>query len=250
MCNKFNTFMEIEVILEKIGLQRKEIIIYLGLLEHGHSTVADIARYTNLYRPYVYKTLPTLLDKGLVSKGPFGKRTMYMAESPEKLESTLESTRIELQKAVPSLQNLYQTVGKRPVVKYFYSAKGIRAVYEDLIVSLKKNNTYYRYSSTKDSVFEHSEYLPVNYHQEQQRKELDRLLITSERRSKTIPKKENLDFKVIPESYDPFDDNIVHLIYGNKVAFIDYDSETAVIIESKRFADFQKKLFLLLYRKL
>ena len=48
----------------------------------------------------------------------------------------------------------------------------------------------------------------------------------------------------------PFDDNITQLISGDKVIFIDYDSETAVVIESKRFAHFQKSIFKLLFKKL
>jgi len=60
----------------------------------------------------------------------------------------------------------------------------------------------------------------------------------------------NREMRAIPEDYDLFDDNIGKIIYGNKVAIIDYNTSTSFIIENKKFADFEKKIFLLLYRYL
>ena len=54
----------------------------------------------------------------------------------------------------------------------------------------------------------------------------------------------------IPKKYDLFDDNISKIIYGNKVAIIDYSTETSFIIENKKFADFEKKIFKLLFKYL
>jgi hypothetical protein len=54
----------------------------------------------------------------------------------------------------------------------------------------------------------------------------------------------------MPEDIGPFDYNITQIIYGNRVAFIDYNSETAMIIESKSIADFQTRIFKSLYKGL
>lgn len=56
--------------------------------------------------------------------------------------------------------------------------------------------------------------------------------------------------KVVPKSFDPFEYNITQIIYGNNVAFIDYDSETASLIENPTFARFQRQIFKLLFSKL
>ena len=45
-------------------------------------------------------------------------------------------------------------------------------------------------------------------------------------------------------------DNVIEIIYGNKVAYIDLNSESAFIIENEKIAAFQRKLFLLLYDRL
>ncbi|USN59296.1 MAG: hypothetical protein H6767_04440 [Candidatus Peribacteria bacterium] len=49
---------------------------------------------------------------------------------------------------------------------------------------------------------------------------------------------------------DEFDDNIFMSIYADKVAYIDFNSESSIIIQNKQIADFQKKLFRLIYKRL
>ncbi|NCO31477.1 hypothetical protein GW891_01310 [bacterium] len=52
---------------------------------------------------------------------------------------------------------------------------------------------------------------------------------------------------IVPKNFDLFEDNITKIIYANKVAIIDYNTEESFIIESYIFANFEKKLFKLLF---
>jgi hypothetical protein len=54
----------------------------------------------------------------------------------------------------------------------------------------------------------------------------------------------------IPKNYDLFDENITKLIYANKVAILDHNTKTSFIIENQKFADFEKKIFKLLFKHL
>jgi hypothetical protein len=54
----------------------------------------------------------------------------------------------------------------------------------------------------------------------------------------------------VPKGFDAFDDNISKIIYGNKVAVIDYDSQVGWVIESERFARYEEKIFKLLFKSL
>jgi hypothetical protein len=47
---------------------------------------------------------------------------------------------------------------------------------------------------------------------------------------------------------DLFDDNISKVIYSNKVWLIDYENKISYIIENKKLANFEKKLFKLLFK--
>jgi sugar-specific transcriptional regulator TrmB len=242
-------FMNTHTLLNKLGFNEREAAVYLTLLEGGPATVADIGRKAGLYRTYVYKALPELMNRGLVTKGPFGKRTVYSAEPPDRLEFTFELLRTELAEALPELRSMYSANSARPVVKYLEGKKGISSVFDDLVTTLSRGDMFYRYSSAKD-LTKTNRYLPNNYRERRDNKQLERLVITSEVQAGEKRPRLERDIKVVPRKYDPFDDDITQIVYGNKVAFIDYNSDTAVTIENQKFADFQKKIFLLLYRSL
>jgi hypothetical protein len=55
---------------------------------------------------------------------------------------------------------------------------------------------------------------------------------------------------IIPESFDEFNQDVSMTIYGDKVAYIDFTSESSIIIENPMIAAFQKKLFMLTYKYL
>ncbi len=55
---------------------------------------------------------------------------------------------------------------------------------------------------------------------------------------------------VIPPEYDEFTDDVQMIVYGNKTAFIEYNTEASIIIENAFIAEFQKKLFKLLFKSL
>jgi len=79
------------------------------------------------------------------------------------------------------------------------------------------------------------------------------MIITSDELKKMkeeSEKKLGREIVAIPKNYDLFDDNIGKIIYANKVAILDYNTNTSFIIENKKFADFEKKIFKLLFRYL
>jgi len=51
----------------------------------------------------------------------------------------------------------------------------------------------------------------------------------------------------IPPEFDDFADNVSLTLYGNKIAYIDFTTETSIIIEHKALADFHQKMFRMLY---
>ena len=66
------------------------------------------------------------------------------------------------------------------------------------------------------------------------------------------PKQKRLERDIvrIPQEYDEFDQDVTMTIYGDKIAYIDYTHEHSIIIENPMIAEFQRKLFLLLHKKL
>jgi hypothetical protein len=58
------------------------------------------------------------------------------------------------------------------------------------------------------------------------------------------------DLVVMPASMDSFQDDILMTIYGDKVAYIDFNTETSITIDNALIADFQKKIFKIAYNAL
>jgi HTH-type transcriptional regulator, sugar sensing transcriptional regulator len=96
-----------ESFLKKIGLSEKEAVLYMAILTHGPSSKSDMVLRTNLHRPEVYRYLPLLIERGLVSLVSTGKRALYVAESPELLVSLLETLESEMSHMLPDLLSLH-----------------------------------------------------------------------------------------------------------------------------------------------
>ena len=239
--------------LQKLGLNEHESAVYLALLLHGKIGVSDIARKTGLYRTMIYDALAGLTREGLIGVLPKGKYKVYVAESPKKLEKKFLELSNHFDEEITELSALYHAPDKnRPVVKYVEGQQGIMGVHDDIVETLKKGDTYYRYSSSiaHRSPDPRNIYLSKKYRLLRDQKKLERKVITN--LPNKLGKRNRLEreIKVVPSDFDLFEYNVSQLIYGDKVAVIDYNTETAVVIENPTVAKFQRKIFELLFRKL
>lgn len=242
--------MDKNQILMKLGLTKNESAIYLALLEMGTSNISKISEKTSIHRPLVYKAIASLSDKKLVTKTQKQKSVVYGAEPPNRLETMFDDLKIDFWETLPDLEDTYASSEKKPKVRFLEGKDGTKRIFDDVVRSLKKEEVFYRYSSNKDGNEKKDKYLPRIYRQMRDEKKLQREVITNEKTA--IHKKPNLNrfVKVMPDDFGSFEHNVTEIIYGDKVAFIDYNSETAMIIESKRIAEFQKQIFRTFYKKL
>ena len=235
--------------LEKLGFSKKEVLVYESLLEHGSSTISAISKNTGLHRPAIYATVPELERKSMIVLSKKGKLTYYTAQSPEKLQYTFETLKQNMDQEYADLCLEYCSNTKRPAVKFLEGKKGISFIHDDIVTTLKKGDVYYRYSSRKETT-DPEKYMSSYFFKTREKKKFQRFVIT--RPIIEGKKKPSLDraVKFVPPEYDEFNDNIGQIIYGDKVAFIDYNTESAFLIESPYIAIFQRKIFKLLYSKL
>ncbi len=237
-------------ILEKLGLTKNESAIYLALLEMGTSNISQISEKTSIHRPLVYKALPSLLEKKLITQTQKLKNVVYGAEPPNRLETLFDDLKINFFEILPDLEDAYSTSEKKPKIRFLEGRDGTKRIFDDVVRSLKKNDVFYRFSSNKDGNEKKDKYVPRIYRKMRDEKKLQREVITNIQTAQH--KKPSLDrfAKTMPGDFGPFEHNVTEIIYGDKIAFIDYNSETCMIIESKRIAEFQKQIFQTLYRKI
>ena len=239
--------MKNKTLLTSLGLTTAEAEMYLTLLEHGSGTISHIARESTLHRPAIYAALPLLKSKGLISERKIGKLTHYAAEPPERLRVLADIVHEELDGMIPTLTTLHNE--NTPLVRRLDGKIGVHAVYEDILATLKTGEEFYRYSS--ENAAESKQIgLPKNYERQRDKMKLERLVITNPSYAKTREPKLEESLKVVPDEFLPFNHHVSQIIYGNKIAFIDFNQPIATIIENPTLAAFQKDIFKMLFRRL
>lgn len=247
--------MQNKLFLKSLGLSENAANIYMYLLSNKPSGIAKIAQESKIYRPAVYKALPELLSLGLISKTPTGKRQLFTALPPSNLKNLFSSKQKEFEQRLPELEELYRGLAHKPVINFFEGKEGIRRAFEYLLDGAKKNDIIYRYESPKN-YRQNAKLYPRAYKELATKNNkyghslVQKFDITNE--ATHLIRKNYLERfgKAIPAKLNKFEFNITQIILNDKVAFIDYESYTASIIQSPRFADFQKQLFKILFDKL
>ena len=237
-----------EKILQKLWLNEYESSIYLYLIQNPKQNISDISKNLNINRPRLYKILPSMEESWLISNIIIGKRKYYIAENPEILNNYFEDIKNDFEVFIPKVKDLYQNNFSKPILKNIKGKHNIRNIFLDIANSLNKWDIFYRYSARNDvekTSIARSEY--SKYKKIREEKKLERMVITNEYLNSLKPNKMEKEVVVIPKSFDLFEDNITKIIYANKVAIIDYNSWESFIIESQIFANFEKKIFKLLF---
>ncbi|WP_422139362.1 TrmB family transcriptional regulator [Endozoicomonas sp. ALC020] len=234
--------------LKQLGLDQKEIKLYLALLKLGTASIRDIAAEADINRGTTYETLKGLAGKGIVSYFPKGKRRVFCAEPPEKLldlaeekKQSLEQSIEEMkQKLIPQLNQLKPDFNTGNV-RFYEGDSGIEFVLKDILNTVaKKNDKNYSIFSSKP-IRQHL-YRPFpNYTQQRIRKGINVRVIAigeggedaelSER--KWINATGKIDASYIA-------------IYPPKVAMISLasmDYPVAVVIDSIEIANTQQIIF-------
>jgi len=129
----------IETYLLDIGFSDKEAKVYLSLLQMENSSVLTLAHKTGIKRSTVYMAIESLAKRGLVSETTKGKKTFYLAGSPELLEAyierkmtSLDSQKRQLKDIIPQIKTMQREVGEKPLVQYFEGKEGIYSMNESL----------------------------------------------------------------------------------------------------------------------
>lgn len=119
--------------LAEYGLSDKESLVYLAMLELGPASVQDIAKKAGVNRATTYVMIEALKRRGLMATFEKGKKTMFVAESPDVLKKltdqekkAIQEKENRLQEALPLFMALFNSAGSnKPMVKFFEGAEGV-----------------------------------------------------------------------------------------------------------------------------
>lgn len=130
----------IRSLLSRMGLNHREIDVYLALLPRKIARATVLAKAAKQSRSHTYLVLRSLEEKGLVSEIERGKVLHFVAESPQKLMHFVENREEELlamkpllTHIIPQLQALTAPLIGQPRITMLHGIEGMKQVYREIL---------------------------------------------------------------------------------------------------------------------
>lgn len=231
------------------GLSEREALVWHALMTEGASNISELARATELHRPALYELLPSLIEKKLVKEVTTHRRVAYRATGTRALEMFRASRDVAYAKELKRLKKFDAQPDVSEDVRV-YHGKEMRKVWEDVLASTPQASVFYRYDGYAPPIHA-QDYMPKDYYARIEHKKIDRFVITNGALRKSAYKKRlECASRMLPKSFDAFEQGVSQFIFGDKLALIDFKTETAIVITNKTLAKYHAKLFQYLYRSL
>lgn len=232
----------IENVLHDMGLNGKEIKVYLITLELGTQPASTIARRIKIPRNTTRFILDKLVDRGLIKKSTRANTQLYTPEEPKNLINLLERERVntnsiidekigQLKQVMVELETRYRPESTKPKVTFYEGDEGLVKVYEDTLKSSEDIRSFASFDAMHGAL---PEYFKNYYKRRMENKILIRSIHpdTQLAREKTKhDKKEGRDSRLIPEKKYNFTPEIQ--IYDKKIIITSWKEKLGILIESE-----------------
>ena len=119
-------------LLKKLGLNSKQIDVYLALLELGSQPASVIAKKISLPKSTVLFLLDQLLDKGIVLKSFKGKTQYFYAEVEDLSNAIKQSQKSQndaLSELIPLLKEFKSPFTSKPKVSFYQGIENCKKAY-------------------------------------------------------------------------------------------------------------------------
>jgi len=233
----------IEEYLQELGLNRRESICYVSLLELGSSRVGQIVKKTGIPSSKIYEILDKLIKRGLVSYIIKNNVKYFQASDPKNLLNYIEEKKKKLEQILPQLL-LKQKFSKKQSVEIFEGQKAMLTLFINLINDAKPQELYLVFSINEENKTEHANLFFKNLALRRKEKDLDTRLLKS---LKYFSKEKHTKLKLrfanfsLPQGTTIFRDSVILLSW--------VESPLAIKIESAVFASQQREFFLDIWKK-
>lgn len=231
----------------QLGLNEREIKVYLTLFELTKSKAGMLAKILHLPKSSVIDTLYSLEAKGLVSKSTSKNSLIFIAESPEILLNHLEREKQQLEQKEKELKKVLPLIlatskkTKLPQIKYFEGQEGLIQLYEDTLTSKSRIYAYGSFDVEAEGL---PGYFPEYYERRAKAGiNLTGLIPDTElnrKVSKQTDKSQLRTTYLYPSKYSsPLEIDI----YDDKVIFLSFTEQFGVQIESEIVAQAMRNIF-------
>lgn len=242
---------QIKSALKEVGLTEGESQVYNALLEIGKTTAGKIIKKANIASSKVYDVLHRLQQKGLVGFSVINGTRNYDATPPERLIDFLEQKKNKITESqekiseiIPLIEMKRNEQEEKNNVTVYTGIQGPKIVLKETIEAGRKGEKLMGFGTDEDP---YKDYLPADiedHFRDQKKYRITwHLLFTKGEWSSPSPLAK---VKYLPEGSSM---PIRTMIYGNKVAIVDFHKPfTTIIIEKKEIAKAYTKQFDMLWK--
>lgn len=240
-------------LLEKIGLSKAEIKVYLTLLKIGSSSTGIITKQIGLRKSTIYDCLNRLSEKGLVSSVITNNVKQFQAVDPERLTEFVEEKKRNLAEyesklkiLIPQLKGMEGFEKPTAEAHVLQGKEGFKTMRRDVLKSGAKELLMLGAISREDKV------MPVFFHQwEKERVKLRicmRILHKKKVIDKIFKKIELTEVRFLPQEIN---NPVVINIYADRVVSILWQDKEPVcfLIKNKTMAAAYKNYFDVLWKQ-
>lgn len=230
----------VRTLLQKIGLDDREIEVYLALLQLKSARASSVAKAAKQSRSHTYLILRSLREKGLVSEVEKGKVTEFIAEPPKRLKAYLQDQEEEMRRlqvladrVLPQLEVLSTTLERQPRVTFLTGLEGMKRVYRDAVMGefCAIFNAESMYNVFEENIFIKLFGKGIELHGRD-------LLVdnaAAQQFQEEIPQNEHYHIRLLPKAVQFTSDT---LIYGDTICLFAYDDERTIVrIENRNLAN-------------
>ncbi len=232
------------------GLSSREAYVWHVLATHGSMNISELARATHLHRPAMYGLLPGLINNGLVKEVKGKRRVTYRATGTRALEAFRSARDKAFATHLKKLKKTEPVVADVSNDVVVYHGKNIRHVWEEVLAGSARGKVFYRYDGYAAGTPIRS-YFPVEYYEAIEKKSTDRFVITNQAlRQSPYKKRIECASRMLPASFDKFEQGVTQFIFGDMLALVDLTTETGYVIKNVALAKYHATLFRYLYQQL
>lgn len=243
-------FGAIRPLLKRIGLDEKEIEVYLAVLSLKAARASTIAKAAKQARSNTYLLLRSLEEKGLVSEIERGKVIHFIAEPPQRLKQYVEERERELQSLaplidgiLPILSSLTKPLTGTPRITMLKGKEGMRQIYRDALRQeiLGIFNTESMYAAFDGNIVTQI----LGKKPNMRGRDLLVNNASAKKYIKEIPPDDDYTIRLLPAKTHFETDTMV---FGETIVMLAYDEEQTIIrIENQHIADAFRAWFEILW---
>ncbi len=210
--------------LIELGLGENEAILYNILLKTPDATIPFLQHNSPFSRTMLYYVLENLEEFGLITTKKKGKKTVYTAEHPSKLEDFVSDQEKEvnrqknmLQDVIPDLTSAFRLGHNKPGIRFFEGKTGFKEALNDTLTAAET----IRAIVDVDSVTKYVNDINKEYVKKREKMNKPKKLLVLDtpmaRSQMKFQDTQHSNTRFLPSEINPFKTSIQ--IYDNKISY-------------------------------